>query len=167
MKNIYIYSIIAVAVVGGVIFGMSRNNKTNNVADTSNLFSPNPSLSQSPVPSQTPKLIKSSPKPTSGLIAKAGDNYQYYVNLMDPLNRRLTLDSNCTSIVPSQMAYPNNTQVMLDNTLSTSPRVLKIGTKEYSLGANSWSLVTLNSPTLPAQLTMFCGSMELGQIDLQ
>lgn len=167
MKNIYIYSIIAVAVVGGVIFGMSRNNKTDNIASTSYLFSPSPSLSQSPVPSQTPKLTQNSPKPTLALVIKQIGSYQYWVDLLEPLNRQLTLDENCTSIVPSQVSYPNNTQIMLDNTFSVLPRILKIGGQEYSLKANSWVLVTLSSTKLPAKLTMFCGSMELGQIGLQ
>jgi len=172
-KNIYIYSIIAVVVVGAVIFGMSRNNKTNNVADTSVSVSPSPS--QSPTsPSTgsgqatlTPKLTKSTPKPSPKLIAKEVNQYQSLVDLLEPLNRRLTLDRDCISIVPSQVVYPNNTQIMIDNTFSPKAHIIKIGSQEYSLTANGWLLVTLNSTTLPAQLTMFCGPMELGQLDLE
>ena len=79
----------------------------------------------------------------------------------------MVLDENCTSIVPSQIVYPNNTQIMLDNTFSISPRILTIGDHQYSLDARDWILVTLNSKNLPARLKMFCGPMELGEIELK
>jgi hypothetical protein len=166
IKNIYIYSIIVVAIVGGVIFWASQNGKFNNVADVSTI-SPSPSSGQSSVPSQTPKLSKNTPKPTPGIVITEVKNYRYWAELLDPISRRLVLDENCTSIVPSQVSYPNNTQIMLDNTYSALPRVLKIGGQEYSLDAGGWLLVTLSSTKLPAQLTMFCGSMELGRLDLE
>lgn len=168
-KNIYIYSIIAVVIVGGVIFWMSRNSKVENVADTSVLVSPSPSSNQSPVqsPTLTPKLTKNTPKPSPKLIAKEVNQYQSLVDWMEPIGRHLVLDENCMSIVPSQVAYPNNTQIMLDNTFSPKAHILKIGSKEYSLTANGWLLVTLSSTELPAKLTMFCGPMELGQLDLE
>ncbi len=156
-KNIYIYSIIVIAIVGGAIFWMSQNGKVDNVTDTSTI-SPNPG--QSVTPSQIPK-------PTPGVIIKEVNSYQYWVDLLEPVNKHLVLDENCTSIAPSQVAYPNNTQIMLDNTFSALPRILKIGGREYPLIANGWSLVTLSSTTLPAHLTMFCGSIELGQLDLE
>lgn len=165
MKRNYIYVAVAIVVVIGVtIFWTNRNIKVDNVAETSTLISPSPS--QSSIPSQYPKSTKSTPQPTPGLIAKEINQYQYWVDRLGPLNRHLVLDENCTSIVPSQVTYPNNTQIMLDNTLSPKSYVLKIGSNEYSLDANSWRLVTLSSPTLPAQLFMFCGSMELGRLDL-
>jgi len=165
MKRNYVYiGIVAIVVIGGVIFLMNQGDKINNIADE-------PTASSTPVqsmtPTQTPKLIKSTPKPSSELIAREGDNYQYWVDRLDPLNRRLIVDENCMSIAPSQVSYLNNTQIMLDNLTSSQAHILKIGTKEYSLNANSWQLVTLNSSELPAQLIIFCGSMELGQIDLK
>lgn len=162
-KNIYIYSIIIVAVIGVAIFWMSQNNKADNVADVSTI---SPSPSQSSTPSPTSKLSNSS-KPTPGIIVTEVKNYRYWSELLDPISRRLVLDENCTSIVPSQVAYPNNTQIMLDNTFSAEPRTLKIGDKGYSLDAGGWLLVTLSSTKLPAQLVMFCGSMELGRLDLE
>ena len=161
IKNTYIYSIITVVVVGGFTFWMSRGDKNIETVDTTTSVSP------TPTPIQSPNLPKNSVKPTPGLIFTEEKGYQYWVDLLSPLGRHLILDENCTSIVPSQVAYPNNTQIMLDNTLSAEPRVLKIGDKEYSLKAQEWSFVTLSSTTLPAKLTMFCGSMELGQLDLQ
>ncbi|KKS13425.1 MAG: hypothetical protein A2735_00425 [Candidatus Yanofskybacteria bacterium RIFCSPHIGHO2_01_FULL_41_21] len=171
IKNTYIYLIVVAAVVGGVIFLMNRDNKTDNIGDTSDLVSsssePVQSLVPTPTPTPTPKLTKSTPKPSPKIIITEVNQYQFLVDWLDPLNRRLTLDRDCTSIVPSQVAYPNNTQIMLDNTFSPKAQVIKIGTKEYSVTANGWLLVTLVSSELPAKLTMFCGSMELGQLDLQ
>ncbi|MDP4001710.1 MAG: hypothetical protein Q8P69_01545 [bacterium] len=171
IKNTYIYLIVVAAVVGGVIFLMNRDNKTDNTEDISALISSSPiqSLVPTPTPTSTPtqKSIKSTPKPSPKVIAEEVNQYQSLVDWLDPLNRRLILDRDCTSIVPSQVAYPNNTQIMIDNTLSPKSHVLKIGDKEYSINTNSWLMITLSSTELPSRLTMFCGSMELGQLDLQ
>ncbi|MGD0976860.1 MAG: hypothetical protein ABR875_01005 [Minisyncoccia bacterium] len=169
-KNVYIYSIIIVVIIGTAIYWMSRNNKTGNLISAPTLTSsssPSPSPERTLIPNKTPEIIKNSAKPTPGLIVKEISNYKYWVDLLEPLNRRLSLDKDCSSIVPSQVDYPNNTQIMLDNTSSTLPRILKIGSQEYSLSANGWILVTLGNSELPAKLTMFCGSMELGQITLE
>ena len=169
IKNIYIYSIVSVAIVGGVLFWMSSDDKTDNVVDISTLetLSPSPIQSLISKPTPTPKLIKSTPKPSPKIIVTEVNQYQSLVDWLEPLNRRLVLDKDCTSIVPSQVAYPNNTQIMLDNTFSPKSHIIKIGSKEYSLEANSWLLVTLSETKLPASLTMFCGPMELGQLDLE
>jgi len=158
-KNIYTYSAVAIVIVGLAIFWMSRGDKNIDTVDATR--------SASPSPSPIINLPKNNPKPTPDLVVKEIGSYQYWAELLEPLNRRLTLNEKCTEVVPSQVAYPNNIQIMLDNTLSAEPRILKIGSKEYSIGARGWSLVTLSSTTLPAQLKMFCGSMELGQLDLE
>ncbi|MEK9157918.1 MAG: hypothetical protein AAB638_01905 [Patescibacteria group bacterium] len=164
IKNTYIYSVVAVVVIGGFIFLMNQDSKTGDVVDNFEfVVSPTPTF----IPTLTPTPLKSSPKPTPKLIVKEINQYQYWVGVLEPINRRLTLDENCTSIVPSQVSYPNNTKIMLDNTFSASPRVLKIGNQEYSLPANDWELITLSDSKLPAQLNMFCGSMELGQLELR
>ncbi len=166
-KNIYIYSIIATVIVGAVIFWISRaDNKIDDVVDMSTLFGASPSPDQSPLPSQTPRLSNNTPKPTPGIIVSEVASYQSWVKWLDPQNRRLALDEDCTSIVPSQVDYPNNVEVMLDNSASNKPRILKIGSQNYSLNAQGWIVTTLHSETLPAKLTMFCGDMELGQLDL-
>lgn len=159
-KIIYIVLTVVVIIVGVSIIRRNLNSKINNVTIPTALTSPSPS------PSPSPKVSLKSPKPSPGIIFREVKNYQYWAGLLEPLNRRLTLSEDCTFIVPSQVAYPNNTQIMLDNTYSNLPRVLKIGTKEYSLAANDWLLTTLSSKELPAKLTIFCGNMELGQLDL-
>lgn len=153
-------------IAGGVFFWMSQKGGVSNNTDNV-LVSTSPSPAQSVTLSPTPKLPKNSSKPTPGIIIKELTGYKYWADLLDPLNRRLVLDENCTTIVPSQVTYPNNIQIMLDNTFSSNSQVLKIGSREYSLKANDWLLVTLSSSQLPAHLTMFCGSMELGQLDLE
>ena len=164
-KNIYTYSVVVVAIVGSAIFWVSRDDKDIYVIDTAT--STSPTSAPTPTPSKTPNLPKNSVKPIPTLIIKEINSYKYWSEILKPINRRLVLDENCTSIAPSQVAYPNNTQIMLDNTLSAEPRILKIASKGYSLDAYGWLLVTLSSTKLPAQLTMFCGSMELGQLDLE
>lgn len=170
IKNTYIYSVVAVVVIVGLVFLMNQESKTGKVIDNLELVvSPTPTFLPTPaqVKVATPKPLKSSPKPTPKLVAQEVNQYQYWVETLEPINRRLALNENCTSIVPSQVSYPNNTQIMLDNTFSSSPHVLKIGDQEYSIPANDWQLTTLSDLKLPARLNMFCGSMELGQIELR
>jgi hypothetical protein len=167
-KNIYIYTIIAVVIIGGVVFWMGQNKKGGGNVEVSSLVSPSPTPSQSFVPSQTPKVsAKNSPKPTPTLDVKVTSSYQGWVDVLDPIGRHLVLNEDCTTIVPSQIAYPNNTKIMLDNTFSTLPHILKIGSQGYSLDAHSWIMITLSSKELPTRLTIFCGSMELGGITLE
>jgi len=170
MKNNRIYLLVAAVLILGVIFMVNRNDKDTSVQDVASSISPSPSLDSTsiPTPVKTPELSKkTTPKPTGGLIAQEVKGYQYWKETLDPFNRYLAIDENCTAIVPSQVVYPNNSQIMLDNTLSNRSRVLTIGDSEYPIDAKSWTVVTLSSAKLPAKLTMFCGAMELGQIDLQ
>ncbi len=85
---------------------------------------------------------------------------------MDPQNRVLGIYNECDYIVPSNVTYKNNTEVMLDNTRSKQTVVLKIGNKDYTLAGGAWNTVTLSSPTVPATMQIFCKSIELGSIDL-
>lgn len=161
-KNIYIYGAVVVVIVGGLIFWMGRGDNTTDTSTAS------PSPEQSLNPSKTPELSNNKTfKPTPTLIKEIVGDYSYWVDLLEPLNRRITLDENCTSSVPSQVAYPNNVKIMIDNTLSAEPRVLRIGDKDYPVEARGWILTVLSRSELPAQLKMFCGSMELGQLDLE
>jgi len=172
MKNTYIYLIIIIVVLGAVIFWMGQDKKTDDTNDALSLVTLTPTPLATPEPSApagtpTPRSIKSTPKPSPGIVVKEVNQYQSLVDWLDPLNRRITLDENCTSSVPSQVAYPNNTQIMIDNTLSAEPRVLEIGGQDYPVEAHGWILTVLSRSELPAQLKMFCGSMELGQLDLE
>ena len=139
---------------------MSGGDKTENVTD-------NRTVLTSPTPSPSPLPKSTVVKPTPTLTVEIIGSYGYWADILDPIDRRMVLDKDCASIAPSQVAYPNNVQVMLDNTASSEARVLKIGTTAYSLDAYEWRLVNLSSNNLPAKLVMFCGSMELGQVELE
>ena len=67
--------------------------------------------------------------PLPAMTAQETPNYDAWKKALNPLNRYLALDKDCTSSVPSQVTYPNNTQIMLDNTASDVARVLKIGSR--------------------------------------
>lgn len=158
-------AIIILALGTGIVW-IYKTDRAENNADISASSSPTPVSTSSPEATTTVRPVKRSPTPTPGIIVTEAPTYKDWVKLLDPQNRRLALDKDCTSIVPSQVDYPNNTEIMLDNTVSATSRILKIGDHEYALGAHSWILTTLHSDTLPARLTMFCGNMELGQLDL-
>jgi hypothetical protein len=81
-------------------------------------------------------------------------------------SRRILLASDCQSANPSNMNFKNGTRIMLDNTLSSEARVIKIGNNSYKIIAHGWTFVTLYSKELPANLPMYCGSMELGQLGI-
>ena len=134
-----------------------------------------PQIATSPTPSATLEVsvtttptpsVKRTPRPSSGVIAKEVRTYEQWITLLDPYNRYLELDKTCTSITPSQVEYANNTEVMIDNRTSDKARILKIGTRQYSLEPHGWIIATLQSSSLPARLPMYCGDMELGAIDL-
>ena len=139
---------------------INRKNDT----DTSPDISPVPTVILEPSPTPTPKItVESTPE----LIFEELPNYYTLAVSLDKENRYFAIDADCMSINPSNVVYKNNTQIMLDNAASDKARVLKIGGREYSLDAHAWILATLSSTELPIRLPIFCGSMELGQIELQ
>ncbi len=164
MKTRYIYLAVAVVIIGVASFLFA--NKADRPEDIAASLSPTPALTATSTPGQTPRLSNNNPKPTPGIVITEVMSYEDWVRWLDPQNRRLALDENCSSIVPSQLEYLNDTEIMLDNTASAKPRILKIGGREYSLDARGWILTTLHSDTLPAQLSVYCGSIELGRLDL-
>jgi hypothetical protein len=129
--------------------------------------SPEPSASESVLPSPTPAKsgVIQTNKPE--LIAKELNDYDYWFNKMDSQNMVLGIYGECTYIVPSNLTYKNNTNVMLDNTRSTKDHVLKIGSTEYALKAGEWKITTLSSKQLPVRLAIFCEGIELGEIELK
>ncbi len=164
-KKTYLY--LAVVAVGVVLILVSQVKQVNKRSSNDTVFgvSPSPSTSVRVSPHPSPRL---SPGPTPGIKAEMVINrYKDLVAQLGPENRRLAIDSSCSTIVPSNLIYKNNTQVMLDNTASVESRTLKIGDRSYELAARGWYITTLYSAKLPAKLTIFCGKMELGQIDLE
>ena len=143
---------------------ISTRKKGENIADFS--LSPTPTISPEISPTNAP-VIKTTSNPKPGIIAQDIKDFNYWFQQLDPQNRVLAVYDECSYMVPSNVAYPNNTQVMLDNTRSEQNHILKIGTKEYALSAKEWQLVTFSSPTLPINMTIFCKNIELGQIELQ
>jgi hypothetical protein len=173
-KKINVIILAVVVIICGAIIVFSRNDKKNNFEDIilPTSFSPFPTSTATLSPSISPKKqpvpsVKKTVTPTPGLSVKNIDDYESWVKVLDPLYRHLVLDQNCESIKPSQIAYPNGVQIMIDNGNSTLPRLLKIGPQEYFIGADEWLLITLKSQTLPAELKISCGAMELGSIELR
>ncbi len=169
-KKTYIY--LAIAAVGVVLIAMSQVNRGGSDLnkENSNVSGASPSTSISPVISLRPSLgasIKPTPKPTPGIKIEVINRYKDMAAQFDIGARHLVLDETCSTIVPSNVAYKNNTQIMLDNTASTEPRTLRVGDRSYEIAAKGWYITTLYSDKLPAQLTIFCGNIELGQLDLK
>jgi len=158
-KKNWVVVLILVAVV--VFVSLNKKSVTDDIFDTPP--SPTMSLMPSPTPTPTPLLTA---KPTPGIIVEELPDYYNLAVALDKENRYFALGADCNSIRPSNIAHKNNTQIMLDNAASDKARILKIGDREYSLEAHGWILATLSSPNLPVQLKIFCGSMELGQIEL-
>jgi len=167
-KYTYIYAGLVV-VAGIILYTVNRPDDLENYDEpgvTQNI-EPSQSVSASATPMVTPKLSRASAKPTPGLAFSEVKDYKYWADMLDPLYRHLILDKDCTYMEPSQVSYPNNTKVMIDNGYSSVARIIKIGDGEYYLDAGGWILATLSSKSLPAGLKISCGSMELGRIDLE
>lgn len=163
-KNYILGIIVVVAIVIVVVLFLTKSDK-NNVGE---IMSPiNLNLTASPTPTGTPEPRPMPTKPRGEIIFKEIKTYEQLVEELHPKGRHLVISPDCSYIVPSNVTYPNNTEIMLDNTASTERHILKIGGREYLLEAGEWFLTTLSSPTLPVNLPIFCGYMELGQIDLE
>lgn len=165
MSKNYLSSIlVTIVIVSVAVFLVNKMNKTEDSTDFPDItFSPEPSLSPTPIPTPTPKP---SVKPTPTIIFEETMNYEQLTKTLGEKGRWLVLAPDCSTIVPSNVNYYNNTQIMLDNTASKVRHILKIGGREYLLEAGEWFLTTLSSPTLPAPLPIYCGTLELGRIDL-
>ena len=165
MKQTPLIIIVGAILLGIIVFWTIQSDKPFDPAST-----PTPSVSSAPTatptPTATPKKVIKNSTPTPDLIVQEVQSHQRLVDVLDPLNRRLALDANCTSLVPSQVSYPNDLEIMIDNYESAQPRILKIGGREYSLDAHSWIFTVLHSDSLPVRLPIFCGAMELGEIEL-
>lgn len=150
----WILPIGAVVIIGGVILLIS-----NNVGKE-----PEPAFSPASVPSVSPEISVSaspSPRPSGSIKVETYDDL-----IVQYDSRRILLASDCQSANPSNMNFKNGTRIMLDNTLSSEARVIKIGNNSYKIIAHGWTFVTLYSKELPANLPMYCGSMELGQLGI-
>lgn len=158
---------IALLSLGGIVIIalllVLTNKKTDGPADLSLSPTPTANMDASPTPA-----VSMGASPTPGIIAKEVQDYNYWFQKLDPKSRVLAVYDECAYLVPSNVAYPNNTEVMLDNTRSEQNHVLKIGPTEYQLAAKEWKLVTLStSQPRPINLPIFCKGIELGQIELQ
>ena len=95
---------------------------------------------------------------TSGYGAKPGQamSQSYLDALATYQGKRIQFDQYCQAI-PTSLVYKNGVTLMLDNR-SGDARTIKIGATAYALPGYGWRLVTLSSATLPATLSINCGS---------
>ncbi len=161
-KN-YLFFIAIIAILAvAVAVPLLLNKKGSNQEVTT-------SPSASPSLSATPELgIKSvsSASPSPGVNILEG-SYQDWFNQLDPQGRVLGLRPGCSSVVPSNVTYKNNTLIMIDNTYTSDALTLKIGDRSYDLAPHAWHLTTLYSAKLPIDLTISCGGIELGSVRLE
>ena len=162
-KYIVLLALVCVVVIASVI-ALKGGVVEKDTYDFS--LSPTPTVSADVSPTAAP-AVKATASPKPGIISEDVKDYNYWFRQLDSQNRVIGIYNECAYVIPSNVAHKNNVMVMLDNTRSTQSLILKIGTKEYSLAAQEWILVTLSSPTLPTNLPIFCKGIELGQIELQ
>lgn len=161
---------ISIAIAGVIIILVLAFVSTKKPDDLSQISpSPSPTPQASPAVSLNPTLIPA-PKSQSAkpmpMPQTSPKTYEQLVEQMDEEGTHFKIDPKCNSIAPSNVAYWNNTRIMLDNTASKERHILKIGDREYLLEAGEWFLTTLSSTILPVTLPIYCGTLELGSIDL-
>lgn len=164
-KNYLYFGLVLVAMVAVAFAIVNRGDRPND--SDSIIPTPTPTAEMTENATSTPKPFTTN-KPVPTLDIKVVENFESLARKLDlDGNRRIIiLNDECSELLPSQVAYKNNTEIMLDNTRSSKPHILKIGGLEYSLEAGAWIMTTLSSSVVPAALPIFCGSMELGSIDL-
>ena len=78
---------------------------------------------------------------------------------------RIQVKESC-QVTPVMASFKSGTSVLLDNR-SNSAKTVTISGASYSLAPYGYQVVTLSSPTLPATLTVNCGSsVNVGTIRL-
>ena len=155
--NKKIWLAIAIAVVVAVVY-MWTGKGPSFVSDQS--ANPSPSPSSSP----TQQTAKSSVKKTGDTAPSSTKTYSELVKEYE--GRRIQFDDRC-QVLPLNPVYKNGTSIMLDNRANTA-RVIKIGSTSYSLSSLGYKVVTLNSSSLPQELSVTCGSSgNVGKILLQ
>ena len=164
-KNYLYFGSVALALVVVALFVINRGDRSDDAGLLLPTQTPVIGELQTATPTSNPSMTG---KPTPALDFKVVNNFESLASRFDlDGNRRLIiLNDSCSELLPSQVAYKNNTEIMIDNTRSSESHILKIGGREYSVGAGAWILTTLSSSVVPTTLTIFCGSMELGAIDL-
>lgn len=166
MNKNYLYIVVGLVAVITVAVLLSNKNNAPDVDLDTLISTPSLNTEPSPTPVETPRPKPGSTKPTPGLIFKPIKTYEQLTKEFELEGRWLALNDSCTEIVPSNVTYHNNAEIMLDNTASSTRHILKIGGREYLLEAGEWFLTTFYSPTLPAIWPIYCGSMELGSISI-
>lgn len=119
-------------------------------------------LSPSPTPTPTPAPRVQTP-PETGTAQQT----RVYSQLVKEYNeRRIQFDVNCQA-VPTETTFKNGTSVMFDNR-SGDARAIKVGTTTFTLAGYGYRIMTLTSGTLPATLSLGCGSaVNVGKVTLQ
>lgn len=112
--------------------------------------------STNPSPSSNISLTAKTPAKKSAVATVLPGTTAYSDLVKQYEGKRIQFDDRCQAI-PLMPTYKNGTSIMLDNR-SSSPRVIKIGSVSYSLVGYGYRVVTLNSPSLPQELSVSCGS---------
>ena len=168
-KNYIYIGVALVIVILTAVLMTNKGNSPDNDLEILTSASPTPTIEPSPTPSDNslPQQSKNiQPKPTPTLIFEVIPSYEVVAELFQEEGRRFVVNDSCTEIVPSNLTLPNNIQVMFDNTDSSLRHIITIGGREYILEAGEWFMPILSSPTVPVRWQIFCGQMELGEIEL-
>jgi hypothetical protein len=163
-KDIIFWILIAGVFTVFFIITLERDSNPEATPTPTPVASPKETATPAPEPT---KYILPTTKPKGEIKVEEVGAYERLFAEMDPENRVLGVYAECQQLIPSNVAYKNNTEVMLDNTRSTKSHILKIGNADYSLDAGEWRLVKLSSPTVPINMIIFCEGIELGAIELQ
>src|SRR3989344_6457176 len=148
-KNKWLLLIVVVLVVALGYWLMGKESGW--VGDTS--YSPNPTASL-PV-AKAGSSTKKSPAPVA-------PTRSYTEMVKEYEGRRIQFDQRC-QMVPTSVTYKNGTSIMLDNR-SSDAKTVKVGSNSYSLAGYGYQVVTLSGSSLPQEVSVSCGSVNVGKI---
>ncbi len=149
--NKIFWVIIAIVIVGGIVFLNSRQTTVSPVTNTNTNTPPSEVTNQPEVKPTTPvKTITTS--------------YQEMVRKFE--GKRIQINDSCQA-TPSSQTFKNGTQVMFDNRGSKAIK-LTIDGVSYPTSAYTYRLITLTSKTLPHSVIINCnGQNNIAQFNLQ
>lgn len=151
-----VYGVVALAVLGAVVWLASKPATAPGSSDASPNASPSAGASVSPGTSYK----TSTPAPIVGMPKSYGDALVLYQD------KRFQFDMYCQAN-PRSIAISIGSSVMIDNR-SGDTRTFAVGGVYFTLPGYGWKIVTPTASTLPANVYIDCGSSRnVGTIVLQ
>lgn len=156
MDKKYLWSILGVAAVIVIIWGLARS-QSSNPSDYGTNASPSPRTTAKSSPGAS---SSSQPSATNAALLNYGDSLKKYAGHV------IQFDARCQA-TPGALTVKNGTYVMFDNR-SGDARTIKLDNVSYYFAGYGFRILPMINSTLPHSTVIDCGSAQnVGTITIQ